>query len=121
MILYHAKLNSNEIEEFEFDNYKSFLRYIKPYTFSNSTPKKDRVYLFTYDENIEINSEPEILITDNPIFVNYFVDSDNPTAKLEVREKIYLQEYPSFQAAYDVALSMRETSALCYDTDPSLN
>jgi hypothetical protein len=74
----------------------------------NSTQKDNIVYIF----GIEKEGIDEVFITHNKIiglrFLTAFIEEQNDTAN------IYIYEDESYEEAYKVALSMKETSELCY-------
>ena len=58
----------------------------------------------------------EVFISESLSSIMYFIECN--TKKYENDEvDIFLQEYLSYEEAYKVALSMKETSALCYEPD----
>ena len=59
------------------------------------------------------NDDGVILIDSNPENILTFVSSHTNTPTMK---KIFLQEYPSYEEAYKVALDMKEVSPLCYSS-----
>ena len=73
--------------------------------------KGARVYLLA----IEMNGSH-----DGPIFIDDNINRiksylTNSLNKIYSGIKVFLQEYESYEAAYEVALSMKEVNSLCYD------
>lgn len=64
----------------------------------------DCVWLVTDD------TYKEILITENPNIITQFVFSQEP-------EHLIIQEYQSYEEAYEVALMLREPNPKCYAKD----
>lgn len=54
----------------------------------------------------------EVFVTDN--FDMYFEIMDKITSQV-LWTDLFIQEYPSYESAYAVALMMKEISDLCYD------
>jgi hypothetical protein len=100
-----------------------------------STIEVDRfIYKMIYDgpympnKVILINIDNEILITDNmhsdPIienFIEFMCYNDYMDEDAIPYMNIYLQEYYSYEEAYEVALSMKEENPLCYKTNFKLS
>ena len=57
------------------------------------------------------NEDGVILVDSNPENILSFVSSHTNTPTMK---KIFLQEYNSYEEAYQVALDMKEVSKLCY-------
>jgi hypothetical protein len=84
----------------------------------------ETVYLLTYeiDYQDKINPNPkfpetEVFVTSSPSALNLHLD--NIKNKLWYHKniainKIFLQEYESYEDAYQVAIMMKEISPLCY-------
>lgn len=71
------------------------------------------VYLFCFDD--------EIIVTENFMLIELVYNNfDHDLDENQIIE-IHLQEYHSYEAAYEVALMMKEVNALCYDIDPNDN
>jgi hypothetical protein len=82
------------------------------------------VYLLTYqiDFQDKINPcpkfpETEIFVSSSPSALNLHLDNIKKNLFYNKRiaiNKIFLQEYNSYEDAYQVAIMMKETSPLCY-------
>ncbi len=69
--------------------------------------KQDVVYL--------VSVQDDIFVTENEALVLELFDGNlNAAYPFFEGEDIFIQEYTSFEEAYQVALSMKETSKLCY-------
>jgi hypothetical protein len=107
---YASKQTGEDIQCFEFDTGEQLIRYV----FENIYPgfykcknfdKYNMVYLLSYSDEIYITQDVAYLKR-----IMEFLDILNFT-----QPDVFLQEYNSFESAYQVALSMKETSSLCYD------
>lgn len=59
------------------------------------------------------NDNGVILVDSSPDNIIRFIESQTMTPTMK---KIFLQEYPSYEDAYKVALDMKEVSPLCYSS-----
>jgi hypothetical protein len=109
--LHHCPLNEGIENNHVFANMTELMLWIEDYLESHFFDGQ-KVYLYTTqseeDENNEITVTERKLVLHDAFIEDY-------TSHESIRPKDYfLQEYPSFQAAYEVALAMKETSKLCY-------
>ena len=119
IVLHHAlkDLAESDIAKIHFKCLNDFQLYIENMVervmvkFGEYKPSKT-VYLFTYD--LPDESESEIIITSKIYMIADFLEQSTFWG-LDVLETFYLQEFDSFEEAYKVALSMKETSPLCYN------
>ena len=59
--------------------------------------------------------QDEIIVTENGLLVEELFDGNlNSVYPFYEGEPIFIQEYPSYEDAYKVALDMKEQSPLCY-------
>ena len=101
--LHYAKLtDKNNIPCLEFNNQKDFNNFLFKVT-------KNIVYLFCFDV---FDDKQEIFITQDLTLIGAIMSECFDLIQSE--NIFYLQEYTSFEEAYQVALSMQETSELCY-------
>lgn len=101
--LHYAELNNHgSIPCLEFNTLDAFTDFLCKVT-------EDRVYLFAF----EIGEVSEVFVTSDLTMISVIMKE---TFNLIQNEDIFfLQEYPSFEDAYKVALDMQETSPLCYN------
>jgi|688.fasta_scaffold768566_1 hypothetical protein len=72
------------------------------------------IYLVVIDD--------DIFVTDNCVLIQELFDGNlNSVYPFFEGQSIYIQEYESYQAAYEVALTMMEGHPLCYDEEQSDN
>lgn len=71
------------------------------------------------DRVLLISFENEVFVTDNTESLLDFVANldDGNFWNNDETDSLFLQEYPSFEEAYAVALSMKEGNKLCYSDD----
>jgi hypothetical protein len=84
----------------------------------------ETVYLLTYEIDFQdkINPNPkypetEVFVSSCPSALNLYLDNIKKNLwyhKNIAITKIFLQEYNSYEDAYQVAIMMKETSPLCY-------
>lgn len=119
--LYHAlkDLADADISEIKFNSIKELRGYIENMCArvtiekGNYKPSKT-VYLFTYTDPID--DESELFVTSR-IYMIADLLTQAKFFGFDVLKVFHLQEYESFEAAYEVALSMKESSPLCYDPE----
>jgi len=59
--------------------------------------------------------QDEVIVTENGLLVEELFDGNlNSAYPFYEGEDIFIQEYPSYEEAYKVALDMKEVSPLCY-------
>lgn len=79
----------------------------------------DRVYLLSfYDKK---NKKDLIFVSEYPDFILDIIRNTHFSFDITYVDDFFLQEYSSYEAAYEVALSMKEISPLCYEPDNNLN
>lgn len=105
--LHYAPLELNDLDAqiVVFDDHLQMSDYVYEEIINN---KHNRVYLLAFENNMI-----DIHVSETPIFVAFVLKSWAHAFAFQTGS-IFLQEYCSFQEAYKVALSMRETSKLCY-------
>ena len=96
-----------DIPCYEFKTIKELQSFIEsvlyPFKMEN-----DRVYL--------VVMEDEVIITENALFViELFERKFNSVYPYYEGQPIFIQEYPSYEDAYAVALDMKEENPLCYN------
>ena len=74
------------------------------------------VYLFGV---VDIHSEgyQDVYVTDNGLLMEMFIGSNFMLNSENNVIQCYLQEYESYQDAYDAALDLKESNPLCYNAD----
>ncbi len=99
-----------DIPELVFNTKKSFINWLTDMLYS----KKDVVYLVCIQDDIFVSENKQMIcnLFENPLTAVYPYYEDTP---------IFIQEYSSYEDAYDVALDMKEESPLCYDSTPDLD
>ena len=115
--LHYAKVDldasQQDIPKFEFKDEEKMIYYIGNYIYDEFNDPKV-VFLAAY--------KGEVFVTDSANSLVEFLLSFCDLAAMEEDEaNIYLQEYYSFEAAYEVALMMKETSPLCYEPEEAKN
>ena len=97
------------------ENFASFYELLE-YIEINITSKRSTdevVYIFSDDEEVFITSDPSMVFNTLNALKTYF--------DLEDESIIFLQEYSSYEEAYEVALEWKEQNKLCYnETEPKL-
>lgn len=109
--IHHAKLElgNNDIPCIECKSIEDVRSYITSILYPLKTVA-DRVYLLAIQD--------EVIVTDNYAFVEELFDGNiNSVYPFYENEKIFIQEYESYEEAYDAALMMREGSELCYSKE----
>jgi hypothetical protein len=112
--LYHAQGTDSgrNVEKLEFKNFKELKKY---FSFLIDIDDKEKVYLMSFN-----NSERDLNTRDQDVFVHENIFAINKyldfmRAFMNCNEFVFLQEYKSYESAYNVALCFREESRLCYD------
>ena len=72
------------------------------------------VFLIAHKDDIFISNSLENIVICAKAFFNDFGTS---AVIYSDDSSIYLQEYPSYEEAYEVALSMKEENKLCYSSE----
>ena len=104
--VYYAKLNLKEdIKCFEFKSIESIRNFISDIVYGD---KEDKVvYLLVIQD--------DVFVTENKQLVCELFDGNlNSAYPFYEGDNIFIQEYESFEEAYEVALTIKETSKLCY-------
>jgi hypothetical protein len=110
--LYYAKLNSHvDIEELLFESVEDMLSCIV-YDIYGEKPDKKRVILIGYKEEIIITDTDRLPAMEMMLKTLSLIPENKG---IEDFEQLHVQEYESYEAAYDVALMMREPNELCYE------
>jgi hypothetical protein len=104
--LHYAQVNVQEIEEINFESQSGLLSFIEEEI--NKTRKKV-IYL------LGLNDKPNVLVTSSKLDIITFLRY-MPTWGSSGND-YFLQEYESYEEAYEVALDMAEESPLCYRKD----
>ena len=109
---YAEKELVEDIKEIHLKNRLELKKFIKGVIMKDD---KETVYLFTsnysFDEDNTDEYSREIIIESDPFtLAPYVLNTLNYDDCV-----LFLQEYPSFESAYKVALDMREENRLCYD------
>ena len=66
--------------------------------------------------------QDEVIVTENGLLIEELFDGNlNSAYPFFESEDIFIQEYPSYEEAYKVALDMKEVSPLCYSSYPAHN
>lgn len=115
--LHHAKNDTENIEEIDFVLLSELIDYIFDMEFDERL-----VYLFTFqgdDRWTDDNSKTPVIVTNNPeqditAIINEYLQSEGENyEELGLPElcpeNVFLQEFQSWEDAYEVALMMRET------------
>lgn len=119
--LHYSKLNSKEINLFKYKNKKLLCREIEGILFDeNCEPKSNTVYLISIASDKEMFSiSPFISEIGSEIllFAETFINLESFDDDEFVNYNMFfLQEYNSYQEAYNIALSMMEhITDLCYE------
>ena len=105
---------SDNLEEYDFDSIETAIETVTD-LLTNGDGKT--VYLISLEfkdsfDTSEFKVENEIYVSHNSMFVEFFMTSH---VFIDSIQKIFLQEYHSYESAYDVSLSMREGHDLCYE------
>lgn len=108
--LHYAELtNESDIPCFEFKSKEEFIDFL-----GEKSELENRVFLFAYEFK-ELENVSEVFVTEDLTLIHVIMD--NCFGLIQSDNVFFLQEYPSFEDAYKVALDMQETSKLCYNQD----
>jgi hypothetical protein len=111
-LIYHKLENGSEDPiEIDFTQMRDLIKHIDEWSNGASF---DRVYLATFSDP-EDEGSTEIIVTTDKVVVFDLVKS---MEDINWSDAFYLQEYSSFQEAYEVAFYIREGHPLAY---PSTN
>lgn len=107
--IHYAKLNSDgDIPCFEFNRIEEIRNFVAAILAQNPTDKAEKlVYLIAIQDEIFVSQNCELI-------QELFDGNLNVAYPFFENEDIFIQEYPSYEDAYMVALYMRETNPLCY-------
>jgi hypothetical protein len=109
--LHHCPLSEGIENNYQFANMTELMLWIEDYLESQFYDGQ-KVYLYTTQSEEDENNE--IIVTERKLVLHDAFIEDY-TSDASIRPKVYfVQEYPSFEDAYKVALSMKETSKVCY-------
>ena len=108
--LHHAikELGNKDIPCIQFESVKEMMEYIEG-VFDRDN--QDRVYIFTYDTGI---IDSEVFITNSFNSIDSFISCNDIMFDDKV-DNYFLQEYSSYEDAYEVSLTMKELNELCYN------
>ena len=91
------------------ENFASFyelLEYIEV-TITSKRSVDEVVFIFSDDEEVFVTSDPSMVFNTLNALKTYF--------DLESESTIFLQEYSSYEEAYEVALDWKENNKLCFN------
>ena len=100
MIQLHLSIYDGEASQINFESKDELCDYLKELKEFNC------IWLATAD-----GENGEIIVTENVDNLVKFVEK----GLFEIKDKFFVQEYQSYEAAYEVALSMRESNPKCYE------
>lgn len=102
--------NEDDIPCYDIENKDSLLTKIYELVINN----KKVVMLICFDGEVYVSSNPAYIysVVDEMFEANSEDDDGSPFC-----DNVHLQEYKSFEAAYGVALMMKEQDELCYEPD----
>ena len=107
--LHYAKLDlQGDISCYELNGIEEVRNFVSGIVGQHPTGKADNmVYLIAIQDNV--------FVTENCQLVQELFDGNlNSAYPFFEGEDIFIQEYPSYEEAYKVALDMKEVSPLCY-------
>jgi len=100
MIKLHLAIYDGDIPAIPFENKQDLIDYVF------ELQKFDCVWLFTTGCD-----NGEIIVTENILFLIMVINIST------IQGDIFIQEYPSYEDAYAVALDMKESNPKCYNND----
>ena len=100
--------NEDDIPCYDIENKDSLLTKIHQLVIEN----KKVVMLICFDGEVYVSSNPAYIYS---VVDEMFDASNEDDENSQLYDNIYLQEYKSFEAAYEVALMMKEEDELCYE------
>ena len=124
--LHYADLEQNEIGSdipcFEFSKLESLIDFVYSKTLKNTigeneNSESDRVYLISIQEEENDDDISEIFVTHDCGMPALFIKNCSSCLGFKHEGIIFIQEYKSYEEAYSVALSMKEVSRLCYESE----
>lgn len=108
--LHYGSISDINVIQFDFDTYDELIEFVKELI---NNVRNDIVYLMVGTMPEDDCTFEEIIITQDANYVKTLLQCDLSYAS--DCNRIHLHEYESYQAAYEVALMMRENNVLCYD------
>lgn len=117
--LFYNKLESESPVELKFTYFDDMIGWMEMLFNSVIQEKQENgdytdniVYLYTHKQmDYQTNGDVEILVTQDLQDIYHVIGHD--CFAYEMYETYYLQEYSSYEDAYEVALLMREENPLC--------
>ena len=105
--IHYAKLNlQGDIPCLEFTSIEEVRSFIASIVYPVKMVN-EKVYVIAIQD--------EVIVTENGLLVEELFDGNlNSAYPFYEGEAIFIQEYPSYDEAYKVALDMKEVSPLCY-------
>lgn len=110
-IHYGALNNDGDIPCLEYDAVEEVIGFITSIIYPIKRIS-DKVYLIAFDD--------DIVVTDDALLVDDIFSDGHGCYSPYESDEIFIQEYPSYEDAYKVALMMRETSHLCYNKEKNI-
>ena len=112
MELFYAKINlDGDIPAYKFETKEELINFIDHSIIFPLKMENEKVFLLAIND--------EVFVTENGQLMRELIEKD--LYYLEVFEAIHIQEYSSFEEAYEVALLMKEVSLLAYKKDHTEN
>ena len=106
MIKLEIAIYEGDSQKMEFDTVVDLCDYIK-----ELKSIKGAVWLVADDVT------NEVLVTESIELIIVCINADMWNVCISKYTTLYIQEYASYEAAYSVALSTKETNPLCYNKD----
>lgn len=106
MIELHLAIYEGDAQMFQFESTNAMVEYLEELRMF------DNIWLATTDSP---DAKEEIMITENLEKILLAIAHDHWDISLKKHSKFFVQEYQTYEAAYDVALSMREPNPKCYE------
>lgn len=103
MITLHLAIYEGDVEQIPFASIDSLLEYMEE--------------LRMFDCVWVVTDGDEVLVTDNLLKILRSISYDYMFDLKGENAKLFVQEYPSFEAAYEVALMLREDNPKCYNNE----
>ena len=120
--LHYAEKNlQGDIPSYEFRTPIDFFAWVDSRLGRNKLQvDKDIIYLLSFYDDM-FNDMDLTFVSEYPDFILDIITNTHSSFNITEAGDIFLQEYGSFEEAYAVALSMKETHPLCYEPDHNLN
>lgn len=109
--LHYAKLDlqDDDIPCYEFTSIEEVRSFITSIVYPLKMVN-EKVYVIAIQD--------EVIVTENGLLIEELFNGNlNSAYPFFENEDIFIQEYPSYEDAYKVALDMKETSSLCYNNN----